>query len=549
MCYHRVFYKEIVKIYDDDCIELDTSSVISSSSVFAWENYAATFAVWVIVYFIMWKGVNSSSYVVWVTVPLPIFFIFIMIMNGLTLENCDAGIRMYLKGYDEEGNPPDIGEKLSDGKMWAKACGQIFFSLGICMGTMTSYSSFNPIDKPIIGDGFKIAFINAGISFFAGFAVFSTVGYLIGQGSPVADETASIGLAFVAYPAAIETMPAPNLWAFILSVTLFTLGIDSSFSMLEACATVMQDATFFGKWPRKLIALVLVILGAFCSIFFCFNWGFTFFDVVDNYLNVYLMLVLGILETMGVGWVYEAGEIFKKGRNYSLSMLILICGYWGPVVLVPALSIFIEGDNNWVGLLIFWPWMIGVFVASWLVSKLPFRVWRSNVMFCGVRKLSRHMTKLSKVKGDTQQYWWEDVFEYWWGFMVKFWVPFALSFLVLFSLKADLDEKYGDYHMFWQCCGFVFPIAGLIVFISAFICCNRRGDFDHEVDAEYDENDRVGIGAGSTYEAGLGKVEEEPAKVEMGEIKQVEPVSLPATDAPKQIEPEVAQNTAAVSPQ
>lgn len=82
-----------------------------------------------------------------------------------------------------------MAEKLSEGKMWAQACGQIFFSLGICMGTMTSYSSFNPIDKPIIGDGFKIAFINAGISFFSGFAVFSVVGYLIGIGSPVSDKT------------------------------------------------------------------------------------------------------------------------------------------------------------------------------------------------------------------------------------------------------------------------------------------------------------------------------------------------------------------------
>ena len=178
------------------------------------------------------------------------------------------------------------------------------------MGVMTSYASYNPVDKPIIGDACKVAFGNSAFSFFAGFAVFSVVGYLVGIGSPVADKTASIGLAFVAYPAAIETMPAPNLWSFILSVTLFTLGIDSSFSMLEACATVMQDSPLFKKWPRKVIALFLVFLGCIGSIFFCFNWGFTFFDVVDNYLNVYLMLVLGVLETMGAAWVYEAAEVF-----------------------------------------------------------------------------------------------------------------------------------------------------------------------------------------------------------------------------------------------
>ena len=156
------------------------------------------------------------------------------------------------------------------------------------MGSMTSSSSFNPIDKPIIGDAFKIAFINSGISFFAGFAVFSVVGYLQGIGSPVAAKTASIGLAFIAYPAAIETLPGSNGWAFILAVTLFTLGIDSAFSLLEAASTVMQDSPTFKEMPRKLISLILVIIGAIASIFFSFNWGFTSFDVVDHFLNVYL---------------------------------------------------------------------------------------------------------------------------------------------------------------------------------------------------------------------------------------------------------------------
>ena len=53
---------------------------------------------------------------------------------------------------------------------------------------MTSYASFNAETKPIIGDGFKIALTNACISFFAGFACFSIVGYLIGIGSPVSTE-------------------------------------------------------------------------------------------------------------------------------------------------------------------------------------------------------------------------------------------------------------------------------------------------------------------------------------------------------------------------
>ena len=486
---------------------MDTADVISSSSVFGWEVYLATFAVWIIVYFIMWKGVNSSSYVVWVTVPLPILFIVVMIINNLTLDNASAGIDMYLKGYDAEGNPPDIGEKLKDGKMWAQACGQIFFSLGICMGTMTSYSSFNPETKPIIKDGFIIAFTNFFISFCAGFAVFSVVGYLIGIDSPVSDKTSSIGLAFVAYPAAIETMPVPNLWAFILGVTLFTLGIDSSFSMLEAAATVMQDSPMFRKWPRKLIALFLVVLGAICSIFFSFNWGFTFFVVVDQYLNVYLMLVIGILETFGAGWVYEAKQIFEKGRNYKLSLLILAVGYWVGVIVIPLASIFSDSSEGWIGLIAFWVWVLICGLVSFLVSGLKFGEWISNIAFFGTRKLARFMTKLSKYVGDDRRRWWEPLFEYWWGFCIKYFVPFALSFLIFNNLRVDTETPYEGYHIFWQVVGFMFPISGLLVFVLSIFIWTEKQEF--EQDPPFDETDYKGTGAPMTAFGNLSKQEDQ----------------------------------------
>ena len=69
--------------------------------------------------------------------------------------------------------------------IWTEACAQIFFSIGVCMGVMTSYASYNPVDKPIIGDAFKVAFGNSLFSFFAGFAVFSVAGYLKFLNSPV----------------------------------------------------------------------------------------------------------------------------------------------------------------------------------------------------------------------------------------------------------------------------------------------------------------------------------------------------------------------------
>ena len=89
-----------MRTINEACTKMNTSDVILDNNLFGWKQYAATLITWVVVYFCMWKGVNSSSYVVWVTVPLPIFFILVMVFKGLTLEGKDLGLRMYLKGHN-----------------------------------------------------------------------------------------------------------------------------------------------------------------------------------------------------------------------------------------------------------------------------------------------------------------------------------------------------------------------------------------------------------------------------------------------------------------
>lgn len=107
---------------------------------------------------------------------------------------------------------------------------------------MISYASMMEEDRPVIKNGVWVSILNCSFSFFAGFAVFSIVGYLIGLKSPVSDKYSSIGLAFIAYPAAIETMSAPNFWALMIFITLFLLGIDSAFSYVESTVVVILDS-------------------------------------------------------------------------------------------------------------------------------------------------------------------------------------------------------------------------------------------------------------------------------------------------------------------
>ena len=70
------------------------------------------------------------------------------------------------------------------------------------MGGMTSLASYNRRNKPIIGDSIIICLSNSLVSFIAGFAVWSVVGYVeehLQKSLPLA----SLGLVFITYPIAI----------------------------------------------------------------------------------------------------------------------------------------------------------------------------------------------------------------------------------------------------------------------------------------------------------------------------------------------------------
>jgi len=415
----------------------------------------ALLLTWGITYFCVFKGVKSSSYVVWFTVPGPVLFIFIMVCNGLCLPNADEGIRMYLRG-EIDGKSPDVSAKLATPQMWADAVGQIFFSLGVCMGVMTSYSSYNRRNKPIIRDVMIISFGNCILSFFAGFAVFSIVGYLKFLGSPVAKKTSSSGLAFVAYPAAAETLPGSNFWTLLLGLTLFTLGIDTAFSLVEAVSTVIYDTESGKKLPRKLTALIICVLGWVGSLLFCSSWGFTYFDVVDRYISVYLMFILGMGQCCAAAWFFRAEDIFTG--KHRASAIVLTVTYWlGLLVMGPITVFAFDKAYLWIGGVIFWVVLLCAVLLSFIIkgADTNCETWCKEVLFYGAYELARMVADRSSENVNKETKWWTNLFIAWWGFSIKYFIPWALWTLMMWNFKADItmDAKtgrgYGGYHYFW----------------------------------------------------------------------------------------------------
>ncbi|MFQ5580769.1 MAG: sodium-dependent transporter [Nitrospiria bacterium] len=327
-----------------------------------WMLFFALFAVWVMIYFSVWKGVKSVGQIVKITMPLPILLLLILFLRGITLEGAMTGIARYLM--------PDFSALLN-GEIWLAAASQIFFTLSLGFGIMIAYASYNEADQDITGDALITSLSNSAISLFAGFVVFSILGYMaVKTGVGVEEVVASgPGLAFVVFPQALSLMPGAWFFAILFFVTLLSLGIDSAFSLVEAVNTVFADKV---KKPMlKQISFCVCSVCFLLGILFTTRAGLYWLDVIDHFITSFGLVLVGIFECLVIGWVYGADQL----REYINSVSHRKLGPWwchaikwfipGVLSLLVAVQFVTELKGNYEG---YPAWAIGI---GWLTVILP----------------------------------------------------------------------------------------------------------------------------------------------------------------------------------
>jgi NSS family neurotransmitter:Na+ symporter len=243
------------------------------------------------------------------------------------------GINMYLT--------PDWSA-LGKASVWAAAYGQIFFTLSVGFGVMSAYASFRPKKTDITNSCFITGLSNSGVEFFAGFAVFSVIGFMATTiGVPVTGmeeagyKIGGPGLAFVTYAKAIAMLPAlQQLFGVLFFLMLFSLGIDSAFSLTEAASVAFADKFGFNRFRANIL---ICVIGFFGGIFFTSGAGLYWLDIVDHWMNQYGLVVVSFIECVFLGWFFNikwlSNEIDKYGEVKTRGWWIIMVKYVTPAIL------------------------------------------------------------------------------------------------------------------------------------------------------------------------------------------------------------------------
>uniref|UniRef100_A0A673LBL9 Transporter n=1 Tax=Sinocyclocheilus rhinocerous TaxID=307959 RepID=A0A673LBL9_9TELE len=324
---------------------LDLSASVDRLGSVNWRLALCLLLVWTVCYFCVWKGVKSTGKVVYVTATFPYLMLLVLLVHGVSLPGAVDGIVYYLKPNHT---------RLTDPQVWMDAGTQIFFSYGICLGSLTALGSYNKFNNYCYKDCFRLCLLNSSTSFIAGFAIFSVLGFMAQeQGVDIADVVQSgPGLVFIAYPRAVSMMPLPQLWAVCFFLMILMLGLDTQFVSLEALIMSVSDLypTLIRRCHRREIMLLLVCLVCFLiGLLMVTPGGLYVFQIYDHFsCSGASLLLLSVCQSVAIGWIYSADRFsnnIKAMIGYQPLCIFRLCWRY----LTPAMCIGTFGFS-----LMFW---------------------------------------------------------------------------------------------------------------------------------------------------------------------------------------------------
>ncbi|MBR8744798.1 sodium-dependent transporter [Nocardiopsis sp. MG754419] len=274
--------------------------------------------VWVVALVILVLGVRRGIEITnKIVLPLLLVLFGLLVIQALTLPGAADGLNAFFT--------PDW-EAMLTGKVWIAAYGHVFFSLSVGFGIMVTYSSYLRRKADLTGSAMVTSFSNSSFELLAGIGVFACLGFMAANAGVGVNEvaTSGIGLAFVAFPEIISSLPFGGpVFGMLFFGCLVIAGITSLISIVQVIIAAVQERTNLGR-----VQSVLLVGGATALasiLLFPTPEGLHFLDVFDHFINQYGIALAGLVLVIFISWIARRLRVLEKHVN-SVSSVSL--GLW-----------------------------------------------------------------------------------------------------------------------------------------------------------------------------------------------------------------------------
>ncbi len=272
--------------------------------------------VWGLNGWVVWRGPASIERAARIVVPLMWLLMVLLALRGVTLPGGEQGVwDLFVPDYRAMGELA----------VWQGAVSQIFFTLSIGFGVMTTYGSYLPRRSDQANNALLISLLNCSFEVIAGIAIFSLLFVFA-----TVPQASTLAMTFFIVPLGIGQLPGGGGVAASFGVLFFSLlllaGLSSTVSLVESVVCALRDKLGF---DRRRVVLVLCSLGAVGSCCFVLpqvvdpritnngTLGLTLLDLLDHWVFGYGLLVVGLAQCLVLGQSGRVTEIRRRMNAQS----------------------------------------------------------------------------------------------------------------------------------------------------------------------------------------------------------------------------------------
>ncbi|KAJ8963444.1 hypothetical protein NQ318_018924 [Aromia moschata] len=313
-------------------ITLDVAPSIDEPGFPKWWIVLCLLLSWIIVFFIVMKGIQSSGKVVYFTSLFPYLVLTIFFIQGCTLEGASVGLAHMLT--------PRV-DKLLEPKVWLDAATQVFYSFGLAFGSLIAFGSYNTPKKQLRARCSPRVCLNKKLLILHKIVSYSTIEQIPEEvyenvtstirsatlqninatnsfgikecsiANELEEAAEGTGLAFMVFTEAIAQLAGAPFWAIIFFMMLLSLGIGSQIGILEGVLCTIFDIEILKRIDKKYITATVCLICFLVGLIFTTGAGEYWLTMFDSFAGTIGLVVVACMEMISVIYIY-GHEKFTK---------------------------------------------------------------------------------------------------------------------------------------------------------------------------------------------------------------------------------------------